>query len=553
MSPLGVTTAENLQAVRRGDSALKEHHLEGMPEPFVGSLFSEPIGFEQGLISSIEKTVAEAATRGIAIDLKSRDVVFVISSTKGNVELLTSTESGLNESALIGASAEKIALHFGNPNRPIVVSNACISGCSALILGMRLLRSGQYKRAVVAGADIQRKFIVSGFQSFKALSPEQCRPFDADRCGLNLGEAFATMILSANEADATDDAWTICDGAVNNDANHISNPSRTAEGSLRAIEHVMQSCGLRSEDLAFISAHGTATLYNDEMEAVAISRAGMEEVPVFSLKGYYGHTMGAAGLLETIISIHAAEEGWVPATRGFEEEGTSRQINVSGAERAVALSEDGSQKRSVLKLLSGFGGCNAAVVLTKDKLASETSVVTVCEEIEGTEVLITPQENQTLTQLYKDRVGDYPKFYKMDPLCKLGFLAAEEAFGKLTETIREEGRANEDVAIVLCSRCGSLADDLAYFETISDVENYYPSPAVFVYTLSNIVTGEIAIRNHCYGETSCYIFDEKDPEAIRKVIDSAFADSRINMVLGGWVDYEDAQHFEADIRLYRRK
>ncbi|MBP5715864.1 MAG: hypothetical protein J6W69_01980, partial [Bacteroidales bacterium] len=335
LSPLGETTEANLRAVREGRSALCEHRLEGVPEPCFASLLEPPLTFAEGIERTIRASLANAASRGVEVDVTSADVVFIISTTKGNIA----------QFERIGASANVIARKFGNPNRPIVVSNACISGLSAQILAMRLLRAGLYRTAIVAGMDVQGKFIVSGFQSFKALSPEPCRPFDGDRCGLNLGEAAASMILMRDDgtlAEKIQPLWTLADGAVRNDAVHISNPSRTGEGSLRAISRL----GVSADALACISAHGTATLFNDEMEAAAIDRAGLANVPTFSLKGYYGHTMGAAGILETIITLHAVQEGWIPATRGYAEAGTSHEIRVTANEEAA------NPRSEVLKLLS---------------------------------------------------------------------------------------------------------------------------------------------------------------------------------------------------------
>ena len=544
LSPLGETTESNLKAVRSGASALKKHQLEGMPEPFVGSLIEPHLDFEQGLIRTIAASLAQTN-----VDARDESVIFIISSTKGNVA----------DFEPIGTSAVKVARHFGNPNRPIVVSNACISGLSAQILAMRLLRAGHYQTAVVAGMDVQGKFIVSGFQSFKALSPDECRPFDGDRCGLNLGEAAASLILTRNEKSETlndeleisnkkseirKEEWRLEEGCVRNDANHISNPSRTGEGCLRAIRQVLNE----GEQPVCISAHGTATLYNDEMEACAIDHAGLAEVPTFSLKGYYGHTMGAAGILETIVTLHALSEGWIPATRGFAEAGTSHEINVTSTELPV-------HNGRVLKLLSGFGGCNGALVFVRGE--SVTPGISGLSEMSGSSgktgnsgssgVLLTPADApEGLTALYKQWVGDYPKFYKMDPLCKLGFLASEAL------TKASQPTDWDRTAIVIFTRLGSMAIDRAYTETIRNEEDYFPSPSMFVYTLSNIVTGEIAIRHQCHGETSCYILDEKDWPLMECVVQTTFQDPGIDNVLGGWLDYEDDRHFEADLRLWRK-
>lgn len=151
-----------------------------------------------------------------------------------------------------------------------------------------------------------------------------------------------------------------------------------------------------------------------------------------------------------------------------------------------------------------------------------------------------------LTELYKRFVGDYPKYYKMDGLCRLGFVASElllRAEGHRLETPRE------DCAVVFVNRSSSIVADKCYQTSIQDAENYYPSPAAFVYTLPNIVTGEIAIRSHYMGETSFYILPEKDNNTIDMLLNTAFQDKVTKHVIGGWIDYPNDEHFEAEIFL----
>ena len=224
---------------------------------------------------------------------------------------------------------------------------------------MRNLESCCFDYVLTVGCDVQSAFIVSGFQSFKALSPEPCKPFDANRCGLNLGDAAATIIYTRKER-VNPNEWVACRGAIRNDANHISGPSRTGEGSYRALKVALGD--VNPDQIAFINAHGTATMYNDEMESVAIERAGLSKVPVNGLKGYYGHTMGAAGILETILSMYAIDEHNILATRGYETLGVTQPLVLSNQNQAT-------EKRMFIKLLSGFGGCNAALLFAKGGLS----------------------------------------------------------------------------------------------------------------------------------------------------------------------------------------
>ena len=366
ITPLGFSVEENFAAVMAGRSELRRYEslwnlpfpcfVSLIPDAVLDSAFDAEVAKEKLPFTSItkfEKITLLSAVKAVKqseIDANSDRVVFILSSTKGNVSLLSDETPDL-ERVTPAHTARMIADYFQNSNIPITVSNACISGLCAQIEAFRCLKSGQYDTAVVIGADVLSPFIASGFQSLKALSDEQCRPFSANRKGLNLGEAAATVVYSV--APDADDGWRMSAGAVRNDANHISGPSRTGEGSFRALQSVLQESNLTANELACLNVHGTSTLYNDEMEAIAINRAGLADVPVNAMKGYYGHTLGAAGILETLLTMRALEDGKVPATRGFDELGVSAPVRVTSQTIAT-------EKFAFVKLLSGFGGCNAA-------------------------------------------------------------------------------------------------------------------------------------------------------------------------------------------------
>lgn len=368
LSPLGFTTSENYEAVKKGRSALCRYDNKwNIPEPFVASLINREKVEEQceqreikGAYTFFEKMVILSITTALDnsdIDIQSPRTLIILSTTKGNVDLLRAKVDGVADDRLrLGIAATVVAQYFGNPNSPLVVSNACISGVSAMITAMRMIKQGYYDCVVVCGADVQSPFIISGFQSLKALSDEPCKPFDDERCGINLGDAAATIVFTAKADAAANEGWNAVNGAMRNDGYHISGPSRTAEGSYRCLKSVIQ--GIDPAELAFINAHGTATLYNDEMESVAIQRAGLQSVPVNSYKGYYGHTMGAAGVLETILSMRSVDDGTILGTKGFASLGVSKRIDVSAENQPT-------RKRSFVKLISGFGGSNAAMLFSK--------------------------------------------------------------------------------------------------------------------------------------------------------------------------------------------
>ena len=363
-TPLGGNTVANMEALRKGVSGIRLHHSEISPEPFYASLFS-PIdipasdtltSFEQIIFLSARDAMSNAGIHPAKGDKKTG---FILSTTKGNISLIENLKNGsLPEDRIsLSTSATLVAEKLGIPTEPLVVSHACISGLLAIITGMRLIQSGTYDQLVISGGDIISRFIYSGFRSFQAVSPHPCRPFDSTRDGISLGEAAATVVLTAVKMPG---AAMLAGGSVSNDANHISGPSRTGEELALAINRALEQAKTKPAGVDFISAHGTATRFNDEMEAKAIHLAGLKTVPVNSLKGYYGHTLGAAGILESVITLHSMKEQLIIPTKGFSTPGTENPVNIVKELERASL-------RKCLKTASGFGGCNAAIVMVNSE------------------------------------------------------------------------------------------------------------------------------------------------------------------------------------------
>jgi 3-oxoacyl-[acyl-carrier-protein] synthase-1 len=357
ISPLGLGTEENYANIRKGTNGLNLIEDESLsPIPIVAGkildLKTSPSFFRFETISrlAIQYIIGK-------VSLPADRIVFILSTTKGNIGLLDQGEPQ-HPRIHLHEVCRFLAGTFGFKDH-IVVSNACVSGVMALIVAKRFLQSGKYDHALVLGADALSHFVISGFQSLQALSNEPCRPFDAKRKGINLGEAAGAVVLTAKPDDLkVKSSIKILGGGLSNDANHISGPSRTGEELCFAIQQALYEAEVSSQEIDFISAHGTATLYNDEMEAKAFNLCGMSEIPLNSLKGYFGHTLGAAGLVETIISIHSLLHNELIPTKGFNEPGVSRAVNVIRTLESRSLS-------TCLKTASGFGGCNAALVLQK--------------------------------------------------------------------------------------------------------------------------------------------------------------------------------------------
>lgn len=358
VSPLGYSTRENCDNViagKTGITLVRERALSD--EPFFAAHLSDEqsTAAESRLERIAMRVVADVMAQNVIFP---KDAVLIFSTTKGNISFLEEGHPG-HARIHLPALAEYVRNHFGF-RRALVVSNACISGVMALIAARRILATGAVDHAVVVGVDVLSKFVVSGFQTLQAMSPEPCRPFDALRKGINLGEAAAAVVLTADRSVARNGGdIRIGGGGLSNDANHISGPSRTGHELALAIQQAMNEAQVAKEQIDFISAHGTGTAYNDEMEAKAFALAAIADKPVHSLKGYYGHTLGAAGVLEVALIAESLRRNCLLPSFGYEQSGVSQPLNVITAPATQPLN-------TCLKTASGFGGCNAALILTKD-------------------------------------------------------------------------------------------------------------------------------------------------------------------------------------------
>ncbi len=665
-SPLGLTTAENYAALRRGDTALRETDgCLGVPGRFCVGMFPEErraalrlegfSWFESLVIRSIRDALGRCE-----VNPASSRTVFILGTCTAGVEELGSVPEADGDYLAPGAAAKKIASALGFINDPLVLSNACISGAAAQLFAARLISAGVYDSAVVCGADAVSAFVLAGFGSLKALSPYKCRPFDMERLGLNIGECAATMVLTGdgdfkgdpglsaagdetssgrveagfNGTESLDGMngtearrngggnllnggcfWTLAAGCMSNDAYHISAPIPSGEGVRRTLDGALglpggggtlqrdvpaagedavalQEDAPRSADgvsamrfkerLACVTAHGTATMFNDQMESKAIAEAGLGDVPVTALKPHFGHTFGASGVLEAIMTARALDEGVILPVRGFGELGVSGKINVC---KTLAHTD----KKAFVKIQSGFGGCNASLVysrgplyvggtdsfrtaLSEDSLFSRAGfgslaggnpVPSGMPEYELVrKVTLSPSEVRIddekicfehsgfalLTEIYRKCLPDDARFYKMDPYSRLAYTGAALAL--------KDAPGNIDpcrVILLLFTENGSVLADRRHLSTFRGAEGFYPSPAVFVNTIPNAVLGEIAAQYGIKGETDLVMLPRRDEDLMRTVTEVTLNAVRPDAAVCGWADCLGEDSFSADIRLYRRR
>lgn len=575
ISSLGFGTLENLEAIRAYRSGICLQKVRQSSE----NEWISDIPIQAGLIDSTELkkrarqaqietyprleqlfilTIQEILSQS-EVDLSKQDCALLLSTTKGNIDLLNkcigqrasnepdySAQLSTNSPVFLWEMAERIGDFFRTANRVEVISNACISGVSALIVAKRWIETRRYKQVIVAGGDILSHFITSGFLSFRSISTQRCRPYDEQRNGLNLGEACGAVLLSAT---GSKEDILLSGGAISNDANHISGPSRTGDGLALAISHAMEEAKVTPKDISFINAHGTATVYNDEMESKAIHLVNLGSVPVNSLKSYLGHTLGASGIIETIFCIEQLKEGIIYGTLGYKTPGVPMPIIVNATHQPMPM-------KSCIKTASGFGGCNAAIVLSlpacqQRKQPYEIRPVSTFQTVsikQGTielagKTIFSSQDMEFspfIREAYKKLSENNMKFYKMDDLCKLGYVAAGYL---LKDTVYQP----EEIGIILANASSSLDTDCKHQTIIRKNGDASASPAIFVYTLPNVVLGEICIRHKIQGENTFFISQSYDESLLEDYARIAMAKGKLQTCIIGWCELFD-RHYHAEFK-----
>lgn len=586
ITPLGEGVGKNFSAILRGESGVtgttdpritQSALTAGIIPEEVYVNVRERLGARAKSLTRTEiltcgclKSLIQSLPQELQSALGNGRTGIVVATAKGNISALEGRcGSGPfipeDDDKVLFSSMARCISEFSGVREPDIriISNACISGVSAIVAARRMLLVGDYDMVVVVGADTQNRFITSGFASFKSLSQELCRPYDESRCGLNLGEAAGAMALTSMPVrwscglDGESGYVTIDGGAVSDDANHISGPSRTGDGLFFSMRNAMKEAGVNAAGIDLLQMHGTATAYNDEMESKAACLAGVQDVPVQSLKPYFGHTMGASGVIETIIAAAEIQEGIIAGTKGYEKSGV--RLNVSASNRLITrnlvMSNPAGKINHCLKTASGFGGTNAAVLLTSSPEAGPVPCLRDAQprkmrkpatvEINAGEVLVNDSTvfsdksadfGTFIREAFKSRGENNMKFYKMDDLCKLGYVAAAWLLDGI-----EFGE--EECGMVLSGKYGCLDTDMKHQQIIDKEGDAASSPAVFVYTLPNVVAGEISIRHHIKGENTWFWSDDRTMSDLKHYASLMAGASDLRYCIIGHLDFLNGEYF----------
>jgi len=293
------------------------------------------------------------------------DALILLASTTGEIDLLEQSidaDTPTCSESKLATLLEKVCARLGEKRSGAVISSACASASVALAQGAGMIERGEQECVLVVACDAVSEFVYSGFASLMALDPDGARPFDAKRRGLSVGEAAGfALLMSAERAERENrpSLGELAGWGLSNDANHMTGPSRDGSALAHAIETSLTHAKISLTAISMICAHGTGTPYNDTMELKAFKTVFPEPKPLFSVKGGTGHTMGAAGLVETLLTLRGQREGLVPSTVGLKQ--PDEEATGWASPEAVQLKES----EWALSTNSGFGGVNAALVLRK--------------------------------------------------------------------------------------------------------------------------------------------------------------------------------------------
>lgn len=291
------------------------------------------------------------------------DTRLLLATTKGPIDLLEYRQrrgEPLDRRVLAEALLDELKSRFALQESGININAACASSTIAMARAGALIQHGRAESVLVVCLDLVSEFVLAGFSALKGLSPSPSRPFDRERDGLSLGEGAAALLLMSEERarrEGRPQLGRLLGWGVANDANHITAPARDGCGLIAAVEQALQRAVVAPEKIAAISAHGTGTVYNDAMELTAFARLfGERPLPLNSIKGALGHTLGAAGGIEAVLALRSLQEQLLLPTVGLEqaEETTPQRVSSSAQPFSGEV---------LLSTNSGFGGINAALLL----------------------------------------------------------------------------------------------------------------------------------------------------------------------------------------------
>ncbi len=461
-------------------------------------------------------------------DGKPLRIVLVSGTTVGGMDITELCFDQLEEQASIeilrhhdgGNSTQLMADHFGIFDEVTTLSTACSSAANAIMLGARLLKAGKADMVVAGGTEALSRFHLNGFNSLMILDHEPCRPFDATRAGLNLGEGAAFVVLEPEEKaqrrEATPHAYLTGYGNAC-DAFHQTASSENGEGAYLAMTEALEMAHLSAKDIQYVNAHGTGTPNNDQSESVSLKRVFGDEMPlVSSTKSFTGHTTSASGSIETIICILAMQHHFVPANLGWKnamENGILPSMGVQGIDL-----------ENVLCNSFGFGGNDSSLVISSHPRAATSDTLGNAEIKVLAKVEITSE----------DQLADIRKYVKPLEARRMGKIMKSSLLSSL-EALQQAGISVPD-AIITGTIYGCLENSERLLQQIKEEGEVMLKPTYFMQSTHNTIGSNIAIKTHCHGYNVTYTQGRRSLEWAIRDAESLLRSGKVKNVLVGCHD-----------------
>ena len=429
---------------------------------------------------------------------KNRRVVLISGTTVGGMDI---TEQYYDSFATsdehldclkkhdCGSSTEEIAAMFGI-SECTTISTACSSAANALILGANLLKTGQADLVIAGGSEALTRFHLNGFNSLMILDHEPCRPFDAQRAGLNLGECAAFVVMeteaSARERGAEIHAWLTGYGNAC-DAFHQTASSDNGEGAYRAMTEALEMAHLKPEDIDYVNAHGTGTPNNDLSESAALKRVFAEKMPLISsTKAFTGHTTSASGSIETVICLLAMQHHFVPANLRWEHQIPDGITPTTGV-------KDVTLKHVVCNAF-GFGGNDSSLILSAVPVAGEESAAAISDDDIRVAAKVEITSEEALSE-----IRNYVKpleARRMGKIMKSSLLSSLKAM--------EQAGIEKPDAIITATALGCLENSELLLNQLQEEGEVMLKPTYFMQSTHNTIGSGIAIFTKCHGYNVTY-------------------------------------------------
>ena len=429
---------------------------------------------------------------------KNRRVVLISGTTVGGMDITEQYYDSFDTSDEhldclkkhdCGSSTEEIAAMFGI-SECTTISTACSSAANALILGANLLKTGQADLVIAGGSEALTRFHLNGFNSLMILDHEPCRPFDAQRAGLNLGEGAAFVVMeteaSARERGADIHAWLTGYGNAC-DAFHQTASSDNGEGAYRAMTEALEMAHLKPEDIDYVNAHGTGTPNNDLSESAALKRVFAEKMPLISsTKAFTGHTTSASGSIETVICLLAMQHHFVPANLRWEHQIPDGITPTTGV-------KDVTLKHVVCNAF-GFGGNDSSLILSAVPVAGEESAAAISDDDirVAAKVEITSEE----------ALGEIRNYVKPLEARRMGKIMKSSLLSSL-KAMEQAGIEKPD-AIITATALGCLENSELLLNQLQEEGEVMLKPTYFMQSTHNTIGSGIAIFTKCHGYNVTY-------------------------------------------------